>query len=333
MKRLKILFRVDAGNTIGTGHLYECLWLAEKTKVHGFFCIREHEKSKELIRQYGFPVLEIAKKEQNAASEYRKINSCIQRFKPDIIVIDIPHLTNNYVKKISTGNAKLVVFNALLHPVKADVHIATVFFPLKANKQFFGSQYILLRKSFSRQKPSPPSRVVKHILILFGGADPGNFTLKTLKALSDISKDFTVTVILGGAFAHTREVQSFLKQFTKPHKLFFNIRNDQPLINIMKRTDLAFVSGGYTTSELMRLGIPCIALSQNSIEEKMIFRNFPQNAFMNLGRGKNISARKLKKTAEELMRNFKKRATMSKEAAHVVDGKGIDRVFEIIKRS
>lgn len=329
---MKILFRVDANNKIGTGHLYECLWFVEKTRVKSFFCIRENEKGKELLRHYKFPVLEIAKKEQNTKKEYKKINSLIKICKPDIVVVDIPHVTNNYIKKISLQNAKLVVFNALVNPVKAPMHITTVFSPHKENKQFFGSGYILLRKAFLHQKPIRPLKNVKNVLILFGGADPSNFTLKTLKSLSQISENFTVTIVLGGSFVFLRKIKVFLKTYTKPYRLFHNVKDDHALINIMKNADVAFVSGGYTTSELMRLGIPCIALSQNSIEEKRIFSNFPQDALVNLGRGKNVGIQKLKKAAEELMHNFQKRKRISKKAIMVVDGKGIDRVFKIIKQ-
>ena len=331
MKELRVLFRVDSGHKLGTGHLNQCLWFAKKTRINGLFCIKAHQKSEELIKYYGFPAVIISRQENFREKECAKISMAIREFEPEVIIFDMPNLSNAYLGKIHIGAAKVVAFSAIKWPVRADLHFATVFTPLEANKQFFGPKYFLLREDFVGEKSVAVSSRVRNILILFGGGDPGNFTLKTLQALARIGDEVCVSIVLGGAFIFSGEIQAFLRNFNKPHRIFFDLKDARELIAIMKNSDLAIVSGGYTLCELMHLGVPCIVLSQNSIEEKKIYPNFPEGNFVDLGRGEKISVKNLGESVENVMRDFRKRKTMSATGRVFIDGRGIDRVFKIVK--
>lgn len=333
MKVPRVLFRVDAGSKVGTGHLRECLWFAKETGIQSVFCIREHAAAEELIRNYGFPVCVIERGEQNKIGERNKINSLIESFKPDTIIVDMPHVTDGYLGKIRTQGGRLMVWNAVVNPVRADIQVTTVFVPLEKNRQFFGTRYILLRKKFVETKPREISGTVKKISVMFGGADPGNLTLKTLGALSKVSSNFSVDIILGGVSSFGEEVRVFLKKFSKPYRLYTDIRDDDLLVSLIKNSDLAVVSGGYTLAEFMSLGVPCVALSQNRIEEKKIYSSFPGGSFLNLGRGNKVSARRIKSEVEQLIHDHSLRKTISARARKVVDGKGIERIFAILKNN
>lgn len=326
----KVLFRVDANYKIGTGHLYECLGLAKYLGWPAVFCVANDKKTIKLIRRLGFAVKIIKTPSGGKIDEFNYLNSLIKKEKPDMVIFDLPKIKASDLKKISPRTSKIIVLNAILHEVKADMQIATVFSPHPKNKQYYGTKYILLRPAWFALKPKPPKKSVKNILIIFGGSDSGNFTLKALIALSVVPGNFRVNVILGGANPNLRKISQYSKKYPKLHTLHYNITDDRKLIKLMREADLALASGGYTLSELMRLGVPTIGLAQNEIEERHILPNFGAGSFINLGLGKKTSQKLLRDMVIELGKNYRQRLDMSKIAARVVDGKGLSRLEKII---
>ncbi len=330
--RPRILFRVDANRRIGTGHLYECLWFARGIPADSFFCVRAYPKIKNVLDACGFPVCLIPQKKQNTAGEFAIVNDFIRRVNPDVVIFDMPLLTAAYRGRVKVGSSRVALFNAFSRTLAADLYLPILLVPPPGRGSAFGARHALVRPSPVFDHPRSVRRRPQKVLILFGGADPGNFTAKTLRALARLPGNFSVTVILGWAFPFFSQVRSLLKTFPKPHRLFSDISDHHFLFRIMREHDLAVASGGYTLSELLRLGVPCIALSQNRIEEKSIFPIFPASAFMNLGRGKSVSVPRLSARVGELMDDFDKRRAMSRSGRRAVDGKGIERVFNVIRR-
>ena len=332
MRKCTLLFRVDASDSIGIGHLRECIWFAEQAPVHAHFCILRHAYSIALVQAHGFPITVITQEERGTTKEIQKINELIHRLQPDVLVIDLLDVHQRYLDALNAEGRCLVVLNALRHPVKADVQATTVCTPYRKNKQHSGPEYIFLRGKFSRERPHPVRPAVHDVLVMFGSVDNGNLTLKTLKALSGIQGDFRTTIILGGACRHRKKVEEYLKKHLTSHRLIINVSREEQMIRIMRRADLAIVSGGYTIAELMHLGVPCIALSQNRTEETNVFQNFPQDAFVNLGRGSRVSQHTLTQAIRNLMKHTAVRRRLGKRGASVVDGKGIERFYKILRQ-
>jgi len=330
MRKRTLLFRVDASDSIGIGHLRECIWFAEQVPVHAHFCILQHSYSIALVQEHGFAVTAIPQEERGTTKEIRKINGLIDRLQPDVLVIDLLDVDQRYLDALDSKGRCLAVLNAIRHPIKADVQATTVCTPHRKNRQYSGPEYIFLREKFSRERPHPARPAVQNILVMFGSADNGNLTLKTLKALSRIQGNFHTTIVLGGACRHRREIEEYLRTYSPSHRLMINISREEQMIRIMRKADLAIVSGGYTIAELMHLGIPCIALSQNRTEETNVFKNFPQDALVNLGRGMRVSQRTLLHAIRRLMKNGTARRRLGKRGASVVDGKGIERFYKIL---
>jgi spore coat polysaccharide biosynthesis predicted glycosyltransferase SpsG len=332
MKPLKIVFRVDSNQKIGTGHLLECLRLAKTAKIQAFFCIREDNKSLELIRQFNFPVEVIKIRDNRSINEFETLNELIKRTRPDILIVDLLHFSENDKKKIVFWGAKLVIFNAIFYPVKGDVNLTTVFLPLLKNKQYSGTKYVLLRPGLINRKPKKIKRSVNKILVMFGGSDPGNLTLKTIRALDLIPRNFKIDIVIGGVNIHKKIIEGFVRGLKKGYKIYVNVKDEKTLFKLMTRADLAIASGGYTLCELMRFGIPTIAMSQNITEEEKIYPLFTINSFKDAGRGQRISVKKLSKSVIDLIDNYSKRKILNSQSPKCIDGKGIFRVYDILKK-
>jgi len=324
----KILFRVDASHKIGTGHLYECLWFAKTSKFESIFCINDDDsRAKELTESLGFRTY-LVKKGTN--KEIQILNSIIETENPDILMFDMIAVNSSYLHQIKPLNSKVVILNALLHPVKGDAQVTTVFLPHPKNREHYGTKHILLKPELHSFKARKLTREVKNVLLLFGGGDPGNFTWKSLLALSSVPGNFKVTVVTGYANKNLKIISNYLKTFPKPHKLHYNLTSGQELGKLMLKADIALASGGYTLSELMYLGIPIIALAQNKIESERIYKNFPPNTFVNLGSGEKRKEKKIASTVTKLVNDYPARLKLAGNAAKVVDGKGIERLEKIV---
>lgn len=333
MKGVRILFRVDADNHIGSGHLYECLELARYLDARALFCIRKNLKAQALIRHFGFSSVTLPAGSGRAVQDRHKIAAVMKSFKPHIAVVDIPSIRPQDLNEFFASGQPLIIFNAVFHPIRMGIHITSVFAPLPANKGFSGPGYILLRKAFKVQKPIHINKEIKNVLLLFGGADPHNFTLKALKALDRIPGNFGVNIVAGKFFKFKSQIRDFLEVFSKPVHLYSDITDDRDLIRVMKKNDLAIVSGGYTFSELLHLGVPCIVLSQNNVEHKKVFPNFPPDTFIYAGRGTKLSVHKLWLIMGKFFRDYPARKQISLRGRGVVDGKGLQRVAKIIKHA
>ena len=321
----KLLFRVNSNQKMGTGHLFECMVLAKSAQIPSVFCLAPDKHAVKLIKQFGFPARIIR-------NEIADLNALIEKEKPDVVIFDIIDLGDAYLRKINPRGAKILALNALLHPVKADAQVATVFTPHAKNKTHYGAKFVLLRPRISETQAVTIKTQVRNILIMFGGGDPGNFTAVALRALAAIPGKFNVTIIMGGANKNLQKISTYLRNFPKPHELHHNITDDKKLIRLMTNADLALASGGYTLSELLHFGIPTLGLAQNTIEQKRIFRNFPSDSFVSLGLGDKISAKQLATATHKLMNDHAKRTRLSKKASLVVDGHGTSRVQKIIQQ-
>jgi len=332
MMRPKIVFRVNASTAIGTGHLLECLWFAKAAlKFKKVFCVNDDTSAIQLVKHFGFPVHIITRNKRN--NEGAQLNAVIEKEKPDVLLFDIVDINQRSLEAINAQGAKIVVLNALFHPVRADAHAVTVFTPHIQNTQNFGTQCVLLKPAMRAFKAKMPAKTVKNILVMCGGGDAGNFTLKSLAALSRIEGDFGVTVIMGSANKNLRTISKYLKHFSNPHRLYYAIHNEKKLIRLMRNADLALASGGYTVSELMYLGIPTIGLAQNKIEHERIFPIFPHGSFINLGLGRKINEDRLSKIIAQVIDNYPRRFALSTRAARAVDGKGIARLEKLVTDS
>ena len=315
---MKLLFRVNASQKEGTGHLYECLWAAREMDAESVFCVNRDPVAAKLVREFGF------------RAETGEVNDVIARVRPDVVIVDLVDVRQSYLRRLKLAGAKLMVMNALRHPVSADLQVATVFVPHPKNKQHFGTQYILMKPVLQRLFGKPTAKTVKSVAILFGGGDPGGFTQKALSSLAEIPGNFRVNVIVGAANEHFSAIRSLVKNFPKACKLFRHITDEKKLASLLRGADLAFASGGYTLAELLHFGVPTIGMAQNDVEQEHVFPLFPKGSFINLGPGSKVGKKKLLWTVKDLF-PYSRRAAISKKARRAVDGQGIPKFERLIQ--
>jgi len=293
---MKIIFRTDASIKIGSGHVMRCLTLAEELKKNGasvLFISRKHSGNlNHLISIKGFQVIELNQSEIGKSNkskslqnedDYRKWLGVSQEQDAeesikilvhdpsDWLIVDHYGLDEAWEKMIKFHVKNIMVIDDIANRRHdCDILLDQNWFEDMVTRydglvpagctKLLGPEYALLRPEFSeaRKKIKHRKGDVNRIFIFFGGTDPYNLTVMTLRALSEPAlAHLEIDAVIGENNPHQNELKELAasRDFTHLHIQV----ND--MASIMSKTDLAIGAGGVNTWERMCLGIPTLTIS------------------------------------------------------------------------
>ncbi len=337
---LRLLIRADVGPRIGTGHLMRCLALGQAWKSIGgqvaFACGTLPGVLQNRLTKEGFALFSIA----NAAcdgTDARETCEIATAFAPDWVVLDGYRFNDAYQSRLRSVEGRLLVVDDFGHGrheaadavLNQNAYATHLSYPhLKADRLLLGSKYLLLRTEFSENLLDSEDKhivnSVKRILVTFGGADPENVTLQTLKVLDSFGKsNLVVDVVIGASYQHTEELRVFKKSTTLNLRLH---RNVDRMSSLMSKVDLAISAGGSTCYELARFGIPTavISIAEN---QKPIAKSLDEKGVaICCGHYLDFDGSRLAKTLRQIFGDAEKRRSMSRCAKRLVDGNGSSRI-------
>ncbi|MBI3857799.1 MAG: UDP-2,4-diacetamido-2,4,6-trideoxy-beta-L-altropyranose hydrolase, partial [Planctomycetes bacterium] len=185
-----------------------------------------------------------------------------------------------------------------------------------------GLRYALLRREFrfapGGERPTPP--VARRLLVTLGGSDPGNVTLKVLKALESAgSSGMEVVVVIGPANPHRASLEEAARRVPG------TVRLESPaarMAELMAWADAAVSAAGGTCWELMRLGVPPLLV--------VAAENQRPNLAPIVAAGAAVSGETdLAGALAGLVSNAALRRELSAKGRSLVDGKGADRAAAV----
>lgn len=260
MNMYKIAFRLDAGSSIGLGHLIRCSALAKELQKYNneiIFICRNKLKINTSYRvlylnksyflpsdSYTFPsitdesniIIEVLKKEKvqclivdhyGADDEYYKH---VKDHVPYIVAIDDGVKRNIPVNMIINGN---------LYGIRASYGEAKIL--------LLGGSYTLLREEFSHMKDKKIQEKIQNIYITSGGADPLGFCMTFLHILQQLKQSFNIHIIVGADFDKT-----YIENLSASIAILHRDAN-------MADADLFITGSGSTLYELAASGVPSIS--------------------------------------------------------------------------
>lgn len=263
MKR-RVLFRADAGKTIGYGHFIRSLALAGYLKDYFdcFFATYNTDTEDRLptiiqLEQVTdicnpLPIYALTLEEYNTRF-LAEVGST------DIVVLDNYYFTTEYQQKIKDTGCKLVCIDDVhnRHMV-CDLLITACpltrdMFSLKSNAIFLGGiEYGLLRGAFFNV---PPDRNiqgdVKRIVIAMGGADAFNLTDKITRIVHDVFPNAVIDVIAGD----TVSVSDDTCRIASIHR---NLAADQ-IVSLMDSADIGIFPASTVCIEAFSRRLPVIS--------------------------------------------------------------------------
>ncbi|MDD3591335.1 MAG: hypothetical protein PHO65_01690 [Sulfurovum sp.] len=299
LKRKKILFVVTGNTTVGLGHVYNTLLIANDILNHTitFLVDKNSQLAYDKIASKNYPVY---------IQENENIVEDIKQFNPDLIVNDRLDTTCEYMQALNKLHIKTINFEDLGDGAKEADFVVNAIYPEKQvlKNHFFGHEYFILRDEFIYSRQKELNSEVKNILISFGGVDPNNYTKKVLDTIYEycFKNGIIINVITGFGYQEYDSLAEYKN--IKIHKNVLNIST------YMLEADLIFTSAGRTTYEIASIGTPAIVMAQNERELTHFFAS-SEFGFLNLGLGYKLSNSELYAVFTDLVNSTENRTYMS----------------------
>lgn len=315
-----ILFRLNASEKIGFGHLSRCLTLATKlkqklNKVDIYFAYKKNV----LAKKYLTPKFKTFELNTHSPEEFKNI---CQKKKLifSLGIIDIRKVNYDFLQSYNLFCKKIMVFDyefKKIPPINLIVN-GFVFennkFLINKTKILSGRDFMVIRNDIKpyRKKQKKIKPKVENLLITLGGGDPA-LALKNIFAALNKFQDFY--------FKQINLVQSknftFHFNFPKNCKVLISPQN---LGEIFFKSDLAICGGGLTLFELSYLGTPILALPVVYHQIKTI-NNFVK-AKMCLGLKYKPSVNNIFRDLKNIVSNSNLRQKLSENSQKNIKGKG-----------
>lgn len=213
MNQRKIIFRADGDSTIGMGHFIRTLALAEMLK-DDFYCIYATQSPS--VYQIN-EIEKVCHERIDLPSDETHFDVFLNNLEGDeIVVLDNYYFTTEYQQSIKAKRCKLVCIDDLYdkHFV-ADVIInhaegisASQYSAEIYTKFCLGYKFALLRHDYLINVLDEYHKLYSCLLVM-GGVDPFNMTVKILSVITNKQFTLPIAVIIGADYNNEQILNSF----------------------------------------------------------------------------------------------------------------------------
>ncbi|MFD2643342.1 UDP-2,4-diacetamido-2,4,6-trideoxy-beta-L-altropyranose hydrolase [Pseudomonas japonica] len=329
---MNLLFRVDAGSSLGIGHVARCLTLAAELVACGAkvaFACRElvgHQMAR--IAAAGHEVFALS---PDTADEMLALRAVLpQGAFFDWIVVDHYQLDATWETAARQWARRIMAIDDLAdRPHACDLLLDQNFTASAALYQALlpgtchllaGPRYALLRPAFRREREAT-AETARRVLVSFGGFDQAGMTLKTLRALAGIER-VAVQCIAGQASADLAALRALVEQ--QPGWQLLAFVDD--LAERMGAATLFIGAGGGTTWERAAMGLPslCVSVADNQVANAQALARAGVHRY--LGDAGQATVDGLRQAITVLLDNAPLRQQFAARSRQLVDGLGARRV-------
>ena len=340
----KVVFRTDANVNIGTGHVRECVTIAQQLKnyysIEVLFIVQDDPVALNIVSDAGFAV-EAIPVTIDQKTDVEPTVRILKKYNIPLSVTNLRKIDLNYLGGMKNAGFKVICIDELGNlPVDCHVLINGSIvdewhrYKLLSNdiECYFGPEYMVMKESFGilHDVGRRLQEVGTKIIVSMGGADRSGATIRIINALKRLGKEFQKTIVIGPAFAHRKELDALLP--TLEGKNFEILHNVSNMEELMFDSDIMLSAGGNTLYELACVGTPGIVLYEDEHERIQAESFQERGVVINLGRGTEVLEEQIAATAKQLLNDFSTRKQMSQKGKESVDGKGAERICEIIVR-
>lgn len=360
---MRFLFRTDADAQIGTGHLMRCLALARALRAMGAECVFLCRSAglgslAQRIVAEGHALLALPEADSqhvgvdvSAHAHWlpggwrRDAEACRHALDgmptSDWLIVDHYALDHRWQSSMRFAAQKLMVIDDLADrqhdcDLLLDQNLVDAmeqrYDGLVPNHcvRLLGPRYALLRQEFERNEndPGPPPDRAEQprLLIMFGGADAGNLTLRTVQALVRLRWAGPVDIVAGPLYAHLPELRAAMAGL--PAALLHASADN--IAELMRRAGLAVGSPGVASWERCACSLPTLAIAQADNQETIGVALAEAGAHWYLGRAEDLTDEVLDVSLLTLLHNPWGRESLRRNAQRICDGKGAARVAALL---
>ena len=272
LNKKNIAIVVNGNNSIGMGHIYRMLELADMFYAKPTFYYDKHKTEKNAFGKTTYELYPYNNEEE--------LIGFIRDGHYDIVINDIQNTEREYIIRLRglADHPKIVNFEDLgSGAAESDLVINALYDKgIMGESLFSGEDYYIVPKSFALFRPICIKETVRRVFVCFGGADPRNYTESIIEYIQnkDIG-DIEFCIVLGRAKSNHREL---LKYNSDRIHVLYDVKSIPAL---MSQCDVAITSRGRTCFELAYLGIPTLSVAQNRTELTHAFVS-EENGFISL---------------------------------------------------
>ena len=339
---MNLLIRADASVAMGTGHVMRCLALAQAWRDIGgnaTFALAEATPSiraKVAAEDCKVDTLHTA---AGSPDDARQTVELAQKCKAEWVVVDGYQFGADYQASLKDAGRKVLVVDDYGHSAEyvAEVVLnqnlsasAELYLNRRPQTQLLlGPRFVLLRREFKawRDYKREVAPACRRVLVTMGGSDPENLTSLTIAALGIAeTPDLEVIAVIGGSNPHFAQLEQDYRGHTK-------IRFVSDVSNIgelMASADVAISAAGSTCWELAFLGVPMllidVAHNQMAVAKEMHRRG----CAIHVG-DRRVMPQEIARELKVLVSKHDLRMSLSRCSRELVDGKGSERVIEVLR--
>lgn len=319
---MNIYIRADSSTEIGTGHIMRCLTLAEDLKRKGakvtFICRNLYGNLIRYIKKQGFEIMLLPPPAiestfipvnridhshwlrvpwETDMEQTKKI--LFEQKNIDWLIVDHYSLDKKWEQEMRPFVSNIMVIDDLADrshdcdllldaSIQKDMDFRYERLVANNTVMLLGPKYALLRPEFrvSRKNVRLRDGSVTSIFLFFGGSDPTNETLKSLKALKMINRrDINVDVVVGSTNPNKKNIKALCNDLPN---IFFHCQIDY-MAELMAKADLSIGAGGSTTWERCYLGLPAITIETADNQANILSILDEIGAIFHLGRSEEVS--------------------------------------------
>ena len=348
---MKVVFRADASEIIGHGHVRRTLTLAKKLRESGAtieFVSRECPGNLcDFVEENGFPVSRLPAPSSGALSWQEDADltrATMPKDSPptDWLVVDHYDLDHRWESALRQSTRRIMVIDDLANrqhdcDLLLDQNLVAGLEERYVGKVppgcglLLGPAYALLETAYAElhDRARPRAGPVRRILISFGGVDADSLCSRSLSAFTSLNRpDIEVEIAIGESSPHL----AALRKLAAPHK---NVRihaGATSLASLMSDADLAIGAAGTTTWERLCLGVPSLVVTVAPNQEPAAAELNRLGLIRLVGDKRHASESSIASALDKVFQTGLDES-WSKSCLAMVDGRGAERVVAALNVS
>jgi UDP-2,4-diacetamido-2,4,6-trideoxy-beta-L-altropyranose hydrolase len=257
------------------------------------------------------------------------------------VVVDGYQFTPGYIADLKSAGLNVLSIDdlgrAMAYPsdlvLNQNAHAKEISYRERApqTRLLLGPRYALLRREFRPECRVPrtiPSQARK-ILVMMGGSDPDNITLRMLDALQLVAvENLEVVILAGGSNPHVATLRKAAMESNRNIRVLCDVDN---VSSWMQWADIAISAAGSTSWEICFLGLPAVLVDVAPNQTPVAQELERLGGAVHLKDVARAEANAIASAVKELMMSSEMRSSLSKAASELVDGLGTRRVVAAMR--
>jgi spore coat polysaccharide biosynthesis protein SpsF len=248
----RVVLRCDGSARIGLGHVVRCLAIAEELAALGAdvsFATRPDPVAVGTIARAGFAV------QGPEAVDGADVALFDVRDETSRSDLEALRTAGTVVAVLDDGSDRRLAADVAFYPPVP--RVARLDWDGFDGVVHSGWEWVALRRAFAGPRPRRPRGTPLRLLVTGGGSDPAALTLRAVRALELVDEPIRPVLLLGGAFAHRRELDILLR--SARHAYDVCVDPAEPAA-VLASADAAIASFGMTAYELAAVRVPALYL-------------------------------------------------------------------------